>query len=173
MGRYGMALLVVLAVGREPGTSAGTMTGTVTGTITCVGVASYTAVGPHQAHGNGALYSRTAAYSIEGGAVGTVAVKRGLLGLSRPKLREFGTQILVFPLDSGVLTGTRGPARVPFTVSDFGDRDVQDARGERFDVYRWGSRVKADQFGIRKFATRITFPAASGGTCPSGWRVQE
>src|ERR1700677_3060758 len=125
MGRYGMALLVVLAVGRKPGTSAGTMTGTVTGTITCVGVASYTAVGPHQAHGNGALYSRTAAHSIEGGAVGTVAVKRGLLGLSRPKLREFGTQILVFPLDSGVLTGTRGPARVPFTVSDFGDRDVQ------------------------------------------------
>ena len=144
----------------------------VPGTITCVGMASYTAVGPHQAHGNGALYSRTAEYSIEGGVVGTVAVKRGLLGLSRPQLRQYGTQILVFPQDSGVLTGTRGPSR-PFTVSDFGDRDIQDARGERFDVYRWTSRMEADQFGIRKFTTRITFPAASGGRCPAGWRERK
>jgi hypothetical protein len=142
-------------------------------TVTCVGRATFSAVGPHQAHGKGALYSRTAAYSIEGGTVGTVAVKHDLLGLTKPRLREYGAQILVFPEDSGVLTGTRGPTSVPYTVSDFGDQDVQDARGVRFDVYRWGSRERAYQFGIRTFTTRITFPVASGGRCPAGWHERK
>jgi hypothetical protein len=137
---------------------------------TCVGMATYTAVGPYQAHARGALFSLTALYSILGGTVGTVAVKRGLLGLSKPQLREYGKKIFVFPQDSGMLTGMGGPRR-PFTVSDFGDRDVQDARGERFDVYRWASRGRADEFGVRKFLTKITFPAASGGMCPPGWMV--
>lgn len=144
--------------------------GPVRDTTTCVGVASYSAVGPHQAHGKGALYSRTGAFSIEGGASGTVAVKRGLLGLSKAKLREFGRAIRVLPQDSGALMGTGGPER-PFTVSDLGDRDIQDARDVRFDVYRWEARERADDFGVRRFRTVIVFPTVSGGRCPEGWRV--
>jgi hypothetical protein len=140
--------------------------------ISCVGLATYTAVGPHQATGDGALSSQYSAYSIPGGVTRTVAVKRGFLELNRPLHRQYGTQIVVSPQDGGVLARTGGPAG-PFTVSDYGDKHIHNTQGVAFDIYRWGSQKSALQFGRRTFMTRVTFPAASGGTCPQGWTLSQ
>ncbi len=141
------------------------------GTQTCVGPALFSAVGPRQALGNGALFSKSNPYSIRGGTNATVALQSGFLGFTRAQLRQFGTQISISPQDAGAISKAGGPLG-PYTVSDLGDQNIQNASGIRFDIYCWQSQTKALKFGVRQFNTQITIPIASGGSCPGGWTEQ-
>lgn len=142
------------------------------GTTTCTGPAIVSAVGtgPHQApytgH-TGSLYP-----PIAGGAMGTVAVQNNFLGIGRAGLRRYGTQIFVSFADNGAIAASGGPAG-PYTVSDRGDINIQNDPSVRFDLYRWDSTHDAFQFGIKPFTGTVTFPTASGGTCPAGWTVHK
>lgn len=140
--------------------------------IVCKGPANFTAVGGNQARADGALYSKYGRHSIKGGTNGTVAVQTGFLGLSRAELRQYGTQITVSPSDGGTIASTGGPSGA-LTVSDYGDPYVQNWPGVAFDVYRWPTESAARQFGRRDFKTTVSFPMASGGTCPKGWTQQK
>jgi hypothetical protein len=133
----------------------------------CVVTATWTGVGPDQATGDGALYSRFDQYSIRGGTPGTVAVKKGFLGLSTKDLRQWGTQIYVMPADDGAIANNMGSPGL-YTVSDYGDRSLQNDSGDRFDLYRFPTNRAALSFGRRTMTTTIVFPAASGGQCPAG-----
>ena len=143
------------------------------GTTTCVGPGFASAVGPRQApytgH-SGALYSKTQQYSIAGGAMGTVAVPPKFLGLSKASLRQYGNSIFISFADNGEIANSGGPAG-PYTVSDIGDINI---RNSRIDIYRWpgpGNKA-ANAFGKRPYTTTITFPTASGGSCPQGWATK-
>lgn len=142
------------------------------GTTTCTGPATVSAVGtgPHQApytgH-TGSLYP-----PIAGGAMGTVAVQNDFLGIGRAGLRRYGTQISVSFADNGAIVGSGGPSG-PYTVSDRGDIHIQNDPSVRFDLYRWDSTQHALQFGIHHYTGTVTFPTASGGTCPPGWTVPQ
>jgi RHS repeat-associated protein len=139
-------------------------------TTTCAGAATVSAVGtgPHQApytgH-TGSLYP-----PIAGGAMGTVAVQNNFLGIGRAGLRRYGTQIFVTFADGGAIAASGGPSG-PYTVSDRGDINIQNDPSVRFDLYRWDSTYDALQFGIQHYTGTVTFPTASGGTCPAGWTV--
>jgi hypothetical protein len=143
------------------------------GTIKCVnGLATYKGVGGNQARAAGALssrYPKAAGGSIRGGTFGTVAVKRGFLGLSTRSLRKYGNQIYVTPEGDQDLISQLGGPRGPLTVSDYGDPYIQSTPGTAFDIYRFPTRAAGRQFGTRKIRTTITFPAASGGDCPPGY----
>jgi RHS repeat-associated protein len=141
------------------------------GTITCTGPATYTAVGGNQAMGNGALYSQypaEAGGSIQGGTFGTVAVQNGFLGLTTAQLRAYGTQISVTPSNQFLIGWYGGPTG-SLSVSDYGDRYIQATPGVAFDIYRFPSVPAGRQFGSRTMGTTISFPAASGGSCPTGY----
>jgi hypothetical protein len=139
--------------------------------LNCQGNAQYSAVGPNQAQGDGALHSDNPnSASIDGGTQNTVAVKRGFLGLTRAQLRQYGTQIGITPSDNGMIAGSGGPSASSFSVSDLGDRNVQNAPGVRFDLYRFSSQAQALQFGLRRFNTNIKLNnAPKNAHCPPGW----
>jgi len=135
--------------------------------ITCTGLATFTAVGPNQAQGDGALYSQYPAQaggSIKGGTFGTVAVQNGFLGLSTRQLRTYGTQIFITPGNQGLISKYGGPTG-PLSVSDYGDANIQATSGLAFDIYRFPTRPDALGFGRRTMSVTISFPAASGGHC--------
>ena len=140
--------------------------------VTCEGPATFSAVGPGQATADGALYSETNPYSIRGGTDGTIAVQNGFLGLSKQQLRQYGDQIFVMPQDSDLAYRTGGP-QGPYTVSDLGDKYIQNDPDVRFDIYRWNSLENAKRFGKKKFKARVAFPLESGAQCPPGWNVTE
>jgi YD repeat-containing protein len=130
--------------------------------------ATFTAVGPGQALANGALYSdypKEVGGSIKGGTFGTVAVKDAFLGLSDSGLRTYGTQIFVTPGNQGLIARLGGPTG-PLSVSDKGNTDIQNTPGVAFDIYRFPTMKGADEFGRKKMSATISFPAASGGSCP-------
>lgn len=137
-------------------------------TTTCMGPATVSAVGngpdqaPYTGH-TGSLYP-----PIPGGAMGTVAVQNNFLGIGRKGLRTYGTQINVSFADNGAIVASGGPAG-PYTVGDRGDINIQNDPSVRFDLYRWDSTHDAFQFGIQHYTGTVTFPTASGGTCPAGW----
>ena len=133
------------------------------------GPATFTAVGDGQAPGVGALYSKYGRFSIRGGGRGTVAVQRNFLGLSKDDLRQYGSRIQVAPADDGLATNTGGPSP-PYSVSDFGDRNIQKTPGVAFDVYRWEKATHPLRYGQGHFPTTVTFPEGIGATCPPGWR---
>lgn len=143
------------------------------GSTTCSGSATFRAVNESQAHAAGALYSAfpaEAGGSIRGGTYGTVAVQRGFLGLSTPQLRSNGTQIFVTPGDQGLISRLHGPTG-PLSVSDIGDRKIQETPGTAFDIYRFPNAT-ANRFGMRVLPnTTINFPNSSGGGCPPGFTV--
>ena len=138
---------------------------------TCIGPATYTAVGPGQATGDGALYAKGGADPLRGGTPGTAAVQRGFLGLSTRQLRDHGRQIQITPDDDGAVAKTGGQGGT-YTVSDYGDRNVQGTNGTAFDLYRWDTQKGALAFGRRRLPTTISFPADIGGRCPTGWTLQ-
>jgi RHS repeat-associated protein len=145
----------------------------VSGTITCVGDATYRAVGGNQATADGALFSKypeLAGGSIKGGTFGTVAVQTGFLGLGTELLRMFGTQIFVTPDNQALISKYGGPTG-PLSVSDYGDKNIQGTPGVAFDIYRFPTETAGNQFGRNVMGTTITFPAASGGTCPPSFRM--
>ena len=160
-----------LQFGRS-GNASGTVVAPNSGATTCTGPATVSAVGtgPHQApytgH-TGSLYP-----PIAGGGMGTVAVQNNFLGIGRAGLRQYGTQISVSFADDGAIVASGGPAG-PYTVSDRGDINIQNDPSVRFDLYRWDSTHDALQFGIETFPGTVTFPTASGGTCPAGWTVHQ
>jgi hypothetical protein len=144
------------------------------GMTNCSGWATIRGVGGKQARDNGALYSdypQTAGGSIRGGTFGTVAVQKGFLGLSTRQLRTYGTQISITPaISSASSTQLGGPAG-PWTVSDYGDPNIQATEGVAFDLYRFPTKKKGDQFGKQIMPVVIGFPSASGGKCPPGYTV--
>ncbi len=143
------------------------------GTQTCSGTATFRGVGGNEAPDLGALFSfypKASGGSIRGGVNGTVAVKRNFLGLTTRQLRTWGTQIQVLPSIQGIIKQFSGPTG-PLTVSDYGDTNIQATRGVAFDIYRFPTTADSDGFGKHTATTTVTFPLASGGTCPPGWTV--
>jgi hypothetical protein len=141
------------------------------GMTTCTGPATVSAVGPKQAPYTGvtgALYSQYDQYSIPGGIPRTVAVQNGFLGLSRELLRQYGTQIYLSFSDNGAIANSGGPME-PYTISDLGDQNIQNSPTVRFDLYRWDIKDNAIRFGIQAYTGTVTFPTASGGSCPTNW----
>jgi hypothetical protein len=149
-----------------------TVAATANTRTTCSGWARISAVGGNQASAKGALYSaypKQAGGSIQGGTFGTVAVQVGFLGLSTRQLRTYGTQILISPaFSSASVTQYGGPAG-PWTVSDYGDANIQAMQGVAFDLYRFPTVHAANQFGIENMPVTISFPKACGGSCPAGY----
>ncbi len=140
---------------------------------TCSGFAEFTAVGGDQAQADGALYSKypeQAGGSIKGGAFGTVAVKEGFLGLDRRQWRTYGTRVFIYPDIQARISKYGGPIGA-LTVSDYGDKYVQNTSGVAFDLYRFPTEEKANEFGRQKnVPTGIAFPKSSGAQCPPGFK---
>lgn len=146
------------------------------GLCTCTVRATITAVGPNQAQADGALFSRypdQAGGSIRGGTNGTVAVQRGFLGLTTSQLRRYGTLIQIRPDDGSIvsltddilITQNNGPSS-PWTVSDYGDRNIQGTSGVALDLYRFTTTQDARNFGRRFLQVTITVPDGIGARCP-------
>ncbi len=139
----------------------------------CVGEATLTGVGGNQAKAPGALYSQYPAQtggSIRGGVFGTVAVQRGFLGLSTKQLRQYGTQITILPIFNQEQIAQLGGPTGALSVSDYGDPGIQATSGVAFDIYRFPTVPAGMQFGRQPNQfVGITFPTASGGSCPSGF----
>lgn len=142
-------------------------------TTSCVGEATLTAVGGNQARANGALFSKYPAQtggSIRGGVFGTVAVQRGFLGLTTRQLRQYGNQITVLPIFNQDQLALLGGPTGALSVSDYGDPNIQSSAGVAFDIYRFPTTALANQFGKQPWQfVGITFPTASGGSCPAGF----
>ncbi len=144
------------------------------GLTTCRGVAQFTGVGGGQATGNGALFSRypkAAGGSIKGGTFGTVAVRPGFLGLDTPTLRHWGNQIFVTPDDGGRSAQHGGPGG-PLSVSDYNNDSTQTGPNTHIDIYRFPTKALGNQYGRQNLNTTISFPTASGGKCPVGWKQE-
>jgi hypothetical protein len=143
------------------------------GTQTCSGTATFRGVGGKEAPDLGALfpfYPKASGGSIRGRVNGTVAVKRNFLGLTTRQLRTWGTQIQVLPSIQAIVKQFSGPTG-PLSVSDYGDTNIQATKGVAFDIYRFPTTADSDGFGKHTATTTVTFPLASGGTCPPGWTV--
>lgn len=138
------------------------------GLCTCKLKITFTAVGPHQATGDGALYSKyptEAGGSIQGGTMGTVAVQKNFLGLTTRQLRGNGTQISIDPSNDSLITHFGGPGG-SLTVSDYGDSNIQNTQGMAMDIYRFPSNADADKFGSRTIEAIISVPDGLGAKCP-------
>lgn len=66
------------------------------------------------------------------------------------------------------MTQYGGPAG-PWTVSDYGDPNIQAIQGVALDLYRFPTVHAGNQFGIENMPVTISFPTASGGKCPAGF----
>jgi hypothetical protein len=78
--------------------------------------------------------------------------------------------IRIYPkgLDN-LLRDTGGPAP-PFSVGDYGDANIRNAPGSRFDIYRFDTLKGARKFGKRTVETIVVVP--EGGHCPPGTSAQ-
>ena len=144
------------------------------GVTTCRGEAQFTGVGGNQARGDGALLSpfpKAAGGSIKGGTFGTVAVRPGFLGLDKPALRHWGNQIFVTPEDGGRSAQFGGPSGA-LSVSDYNNDSTQTGPNTHIDIYRFPTKSLGDQYGRKNFNATISFPTASGGKCPVGWKQE-
>ena len=130
--------------------------------IVCVGRAKYTAVGPGQATGAGAL-SGHGVRPLNG----TVAIgdPERVFGLDKPGLAKIAPQIRIQPtgLDQQ-LVDKRGPAP-PYSVGDIGDKNIRNSLATRFDIYRFRSLPLARTF-MATAPTTITIPNVPGVHCP-------
>jgi RHS repeat-associated protein len=143
---------------------------------TCTGIARFSAIGPLQARGVGAL-------GVHPGS-GTVAISPAIFGLPFPepapgqrlaleqlRQREQTQRILGQIADRIIIQpqGLRlhgGPVP-PYTVSDIGDLNIRRSPIPRFDIYRFPTLPAARQFGIQDVQTTITIPTSL--TCPPGF----
>jgi hypothetical protein len=138
------------------------------GLCECKVKATVTGVGGNQATADGALYSKypdQAGGSIKGGTNGTVAVQRGFLGLTTRQLRTYGAQITITPSDDSRVIANGGPAG-PWTVSDYGDSNIQGRDGISIDLYRFPTVQDGLNFGRQTMDLTITAPDESGAVCP-------
>jgi hypothetical protein len=146
---------------------------------TCVGIGLFTAVGPGQARGPGAL----ANFGVPGHQPGKVAISPAAFGLPFPEpapgqrlsdaqraQREQAQRALAMVADQISISalGLRlegGPAS-PYTVSDIGDIRVRSSPIVQFDIYGFPSQRAALRFGRQFAETIITMPAFL--SCPPG-----
>lgn len=138
---------------------------------TCFGTANTRAVGPNQAKGDGAFFSKYPALtggSIRGGTFGTVAVQNGFLGFSTREFRMYGTMIHI-TFGNEAFSGSLGGPMGSLTVSDYGDKNIQNAPGVAFDIYRFPTDEAANQYGNKITSAMIAFPTITGGQCPKGF----
>lgn len=131
--------------------------------LLCDGRATFSAVGPlPQAAGDSAF-----APGIKP-ASGTVAIAGAdTFGFGRRALREgAAAAIKIYPagLDD-ILRKTGGPPP-PYSVGDYGDKNIRNAPGVRFNIYRFPTIAQAKQFGKQTVPVMIRVPA--GGHCPPG-----
>jgi len=129
--------------------------------LTCEGTATFSAVGPlPQAAGDSAFDPGHQPQS------GTVAIAgASTFGFGRKALREGAAgaiQVSPSGLDD-ILRSTGGPLP-PYSVGDYGDANVRNAPGSRFDIYRFPTMKGARAFGKRTATTTYKVPA--GGHCP-------
>ncbi|MEG3152395.1 RHS repeat-associated core domain-containing protein [Sphingomonas sp. ZT3P38] len=137
------------------------------GTRTCNITATFRAVGPGQATADGAFFSKYPALaggSIKGGTFGTVAVKKGFLGLTTRQFRTYGTRIFVTPGNQDLLTTTRGPLG-RLSVSDYGDPNIQATAGYAFDIYRFPTTKEALTYGNKVVNATVEYPTELGNRC--------
>lgn len=120
---------------------------------TCRCKATFTAVGPNQAKGNGALGTPP--------PKGSVAVNPGSFGLpygSIPEreaaqkiLRTSGASISISA--PGLIGSTPGTT---FSIGDVGDRNIRNSPDTRFDIYRFDKQKDAINFGRQTVDVTIT-----------------
>lgn len=131
--------------------------------LLCDGVATFSAVGPlPQAPGDSAF-----APGVKP-ANGTVAIAgANTFGFGRKALRDgAASAIKISPIGLEDLLRKTGGPRPPYSVGDYGDKNVRNAPGTRFDIYRFPTIKQANQFGKRTVPVMIQVPA--GGRCPPG-----
>ena len=136
--------------------------------ITCVGTVTFSAVGPlPQAPGDSAFAPGVKPPN------GTVAIAGPkTFGFGRRALREgAAARIKIYPSGLDDILAKSGGPRPPYTVSDYGDKNIRNAAGTRFDIYRFATKAGANLFGKRKnVPVRIEVPG--GGHCPAGTAVK-
>ncbi len=143
------------------------MTAKKKGQIACVGTATFSAVGPlPQAPGDSAFAPGTKP------ANGTVAIAgASTFGFGRRALREgAAAAIQIYPQGLNALLQSTGGPTPPFSVGDYGDANIRNAPGSRFDIYRFPTQSGALAFGKRTVPVIIT--VLSGGQCPPGTTAQ-
>ncbi len=97
-------------------------------------------------------------------------MQRGFLGFTTRQLRTYGTRIHVQFSDQARSALYGGPSGA-LSVSDYGDVNIQDTHGVAFDIYRFPTEAKGNQYGTQHPIATITFPASTGGKCPAGYRA--
>jgi RHS repeat-associated protein len=141
----------------------------------CSGEATFSAVGPDQATGAGAL----AVFGILAHQRGGVAVDPAVFGLPLPgtlrgntavqrQLAGMSPFISIYPsglnLWGGPSPGSPGP---PYFITSIGDKNIRNSTIPRFDIFNFPSRGAADWFGKQTVPTLIV---VSGGLpCPRGF----
>jgi len=131
--------------------------------LLCDGRATFSAVGPlPQAAGDSAF-----APGVKP-ANGTVAIAgASTFGFARKALRDgAAAAIKVYPIGLDDLLRQTGGPQPPYSVGDYGDKNIRNAPGTRFDIYRFPTIKQAKQFGKQNVPVMIRVPP--GGHCPPG-----
>lgn len=131
--------------------------------LLCDGQATFSAVGPlPQAAGDSAF-----APGVKP-ANGTVAIAgANTFGFPRKALREgAASAIKIYPIGLDDLLLRIGGPQPPYSVSDYGDANIRNAPGARFDIYRFPTIKEARVFGKKIVPVMIRVPP--GGHCPPG-----
>jgi len=101
-------------------------------------------------------------------ANGTVAIAgASTFGFARKALRDgAAAAIKVYPIGLDDLLRQTGGPQPPYSVGDYGDKNIRNAPGTRFDIYRFPTIKQAKQFGKQNVPVMIRVPP--GGHCPPG-----
>jgi hypothetical protein len=131
--------------------------------LVCDGRATFSAVGPlPQAAEDSAFAPGVKPPN------GTVAIAgANTFGFARKALREgAASAIKIYPIGLDDLLRQTGGPKPPYSVSDYGDANIRNAPGARFDIYRFPTIKQARKFGKRAVPVMIRVPP--GGRCPPG-----
>lgn len=138
---------------------------------TCKGNALFSAVGPKQAIGVGALGVAP--------PNGSVAISPAAFGLPYGTISErVATQIRLkavmgsVTIEASGLNMVGGPTSQTFTIGDVGDANIRNSAAARFDIYRFDSNANANAFG-KQSADTVIKNLPDDFQCPDGFTEQK
>lgn len=133
------------------------------GALLCDGRATFSAIGPLPQAAKDSAF----APGVKP-ANGTVAIAGAdTFGFGRRALRQgAASAIKIYPVGLDDILRKTGEPPPPYSVGDYGDKNIRSAPGTRFDIYRFPTIERAKQFG--KLTVPVMIRVPPGGHCPPG-----